>query len=322
MLHRLYAPLILLLWLASMTWLATVKVLPALRAGTPPDYQDEFAQAKNPPPVAWDLYWNDKPVGTTVSRATMSEGVPSDVRSLVRLENLKLREVLSEVLGMFSMLSAMFGNDQVRIEITIATRLRLDWAGEIEGFETSIKTADETDLLFLRGQRTPDDKLQIRLMPGGVDSSDNPALTREINLPTKTRYAESFSPRSRMLGLRVGQRWTTPVVSPLSTANAVQLVESVVERQEEIEWQGIRMNAFVVTSRYDAGSGSASRELAGSVWVGEDGVIVRQQLPLGGARIRLERTTDDRAAELANVLEAPLFDRRLHGNTRNLPSLP
>jgi hypothetical protein len=110
----------------------------------------------------------------------------------------------------------------------------------------------------------------------------------------------------------VGQRWTTPVVSPLSAGSSVRLVESHVESLETIYWRDAPVEAFKVVYRYDSGSGAAARDAVGVAWVTTDGLVIRQELPLGRARIRFERTSDERASELAAELEARLFDRHIH----------
>jgi hypothetical protein len=162
-------------------------------------------------------------------------------------------------------------------------------------------------LLFVRGQRTEDDRLRLTLVSG--DSAIE--VPQEFNLPPKARYAEAFSPRTRMQGLSVGQQWTTPVVNPLATSSSVRLVESLVESRETITWQDAPVETFVVVYRYDSGSGAAARDPVGKVWVRDDGLVLRQELPIGSARIRFERTSDERARELGVALERLPFDRQL-----------
>jgi hypothetical protein len=91
----------------------------------------------------------------------------------------------------------------------------------------------------------------------------------------------------------------------------VRLVESLVESQETITWQDEPVEAFVVVYRYDRGSGAAARQPVGRVWVRDDGVVVRQELPIGTALVRFERTSDDRARELGVALERVAFDKQL-----------
>src|SRR3954471_23377066 len=98
MTQRLYTFGIVALWLIAMGWLVSTKVLPALQQGTPPDFRDEFAKKAEapPPPVAWDLFWNDKPIGMAVSQAYSSDGEPAEFRSLVQFRQLAAHEVLHE----------------------------------------------------------------------------------------------------------------------------------------------------------------------------------------------------------------------------------
>jgi hypothetical protein len=310
MTSRLYTICVVAFWLVATGWLFTTKIWPALAQGTPPDYREEFAvkPAAPPPPVAWDLYWNEEQVGHTVSQAYASEGEPSEMRSVVEFKRLAVSEVARELLGGFSLLTqSLLGDSRVRIDVTIATRLRLDWEGELQTFETAIAAPGAIDLLLLRGARTEEDRLRLTVLTSG-DEASAVAVPQELNLPSKARFAEAFSPRTRMTGLSVGQRWTTPVVSPLSTSGSVRLVESVVEKRETITWQEQPVEAFIVVYRYDAGSGAAAREPVGRAWVRDDGLIVRQELPIGKARVQLERTSDERAVELGEALRASRFD--------------
>ena len=311
MTNRLYTFSIVAFWLVSMGWLIGTKVLPALRQGTPPDYRDEFVRSPQapPPPVAWELFWNAKPIGTSVSQAYTEGGEPAEFRSLVQFRQVEISEVLREFLGGLSSFAApLFGNERSRVDATIATKLRLDWEGELDGFDTTVRAGDSTDLILLRGKRTEEDRLQLTVISGETTID----VPQEFNLPPKSRYAEAFSPRSQMQNLTVGQRWTTPVVNPLASNNAVRLVESLVESRETITWHDVPTETFLVVYRYDSGSGASARAPVGKAWVRDDGIILRQELPIGKAKVRFERTTDDLARELGAVLDAPRFEKYLH----------
>src|SRR5207253_756081 len=104
----------------------------------------------------------------------------------------------------------LLGDASTRIDLTIATKLRLDWEGELAGFESSARTSHGLDLVFVRGSRTEDDRLRLTLVSG--DSTFD--VPQEFSLPPKSRYAEAFSPRTLMKDLSLGQKWTTPVVNP------------------------------------------------------------------------------------------------------------
>src|SRR4051794_22985326 len=98
---RPFSLLIIGFLLVFIGWLISTKVLPALQQGTPPDIREEFTKRDEapPPPVAWELFWNDKPIGTSVSQAYSDEGEPAEFRSLVQLHQLSVNEVAREFLG-------------------------------------------------------------------------------------------------------------------------------------------------------------------------------------------------------------------------------
>lgn len=302
-------------WLAAMGWLVSSKVLPALRQGEPPDYQQEFAAGptEKVQPVAWNLFWNDQPIGFTISRAYSQEDSPSEIRSLVHFENLELGQVMREFLGGMSLLSDSISDlNRLKVDLSIASRLRLDWNGELQDFETAIKASEQMELLFLRGQRTEDDRLRLSVYTGSASESETAPFSQEFNLPSKSRLTDAFSPRSQMQNLRVGQQWTTPVVSPLATTNSVQLVESLVEKRETIQWSGGDVETFVVVYRNDAGSANLSRKPLGTAWVRDDGMVLRQEVPLGSARLRMERGDEQMATKHKGLLDGAKFDRYLH----------
>lgn len=311
MTNRFYTFSIVAFWLLAMGWLIGTKVLPALQQGTPPDYRAEFVReaAGPPPPVAWELFWNEKPIGTSVSQAYTEAGEPAEFRSLVHFRQVAIGEVLREFLGGLSSFAApLFGNDRTRVDATIATKLRLDWEGELDGFDTTVRAGDSTDLILLRGKRTEEDRLRLTVISGETTID----VPQEFSLPPKSRYAEAFSPRSQMQNLTVGQRWTMPVVNPLASSDAVRLVESLVESRETITWHDVPIETFLVVYRYDSGSGASARAPVGRSWVRDDGVILRQELPIGKAKVRFERITDELAHELGTVLEASKFEKYLH----------
>ena len=160
----------------------------------------------------------------------------------MRFENIGMQEIMQELLGGMSFLThSLLGENDFKLNITLATEMQLDWEGELQNFQTCAKAEDQLDLLYLRGQRTEQDRLRISMFAGGnAEPLPVTPLSQEFALPAKAQLSDAFSPRSRMVGLRVGQKWTTPVVSPVGGTNSVRLVESLVEKLEYISMLLIR----------------------------------------------------------------------------------
>src|SRR5512137_2113364 len=101
MLGRLYHLLVVLLWLASMTWLVVEKVLPPLLGGTPPDY-DAVLAARDRAPDCWRIVWKEQTIGFAASRVIRPAGAEREMRSVVQFEKLPLEELLAELLAVFA----------------------------------------------------------------------------------------------------------------------------------------------------------------------------------------------------------------------------
>jgi hypothetical protein len=313
---RLYTLVVILFWAASAAWLFTAKILPALQRGNPPDYRQEFAASVEEKPLAvgWEMFWNRRPVGYIVSQAFGTRDEPDEIRSFVHFQKIGLQEVMRDLLGGLSFLTqSMLGSGgDVPLNLTMATKLQMNWDSELQSFQTSVQADHHLDLLLLRGHRTDNDHLRLAVFAGdAAEPMELGPLSQEIPLPEKARFSDAFSPRSRMPGLRVGQKWTTPVIVPMGGANTVRLVETLVAAEEEIRWGERTFLAYRLEYRQSGGTG-ASQQVSGLAWVTHEGLIVRQELTLGSAKLRLERMSDWQSLEHAKMLHAGTFDKYLH----------
>jgi hypothetical protein len=261
------------------------------------------------------LYWNRRDVGYVVSQAFGTKEAPDEIRTFVHFQKIGMQEVMRDLLGGFSLLSqSVLGNQDIPLNLTIATKLQMNWDSELQSFQTSVQAEQHLDLLLLRGHRTDNDRLRLAIFAG--ESSEPMSLgplSQELPLPEKARFMDAFSPRSRMNGLRVGQKWTTPVIVPMGGSNAVRLVESFVAAEEEITWNDLNITAFRLEYRQSGGTSGASQQVSGIAWVNtNDGLVVRQELTVGTAKLRLERMSDWKSLEHAKMLESVTFDRYLH----------
>ena len=94
--------------------------------------------------------------------------------------------------------------------------------------------------------------------------------------------------------------------------NSVRLVESLVEKKENITWHDEEVETFVIAYRNESVPGDSNRKPAGYAWVMTDGLVVRQELTLGNARIRLERMPAGPSEERAEILESGKFEKYVH----------
>lgn len=108
----------------------------------------------------------------------------------------------------------------------------------------------------------------------------------ELQLPPNAQISQAMSPLLALPRLRKGMRWAVTVVDPFTLAPAKVTLE--VLRREVLEWQGQRVDTYVV--KID--SGMWMRALA---WVSLDGEVLKQRTLLGLTFIK-EPVPDDKPA--------------------------
>ena len=63
------APIVIIFWCLTTSWLVVAKILPSLLPGSPPGYQALYASNNRLIPVAWTVLWKEQPIGWAVSNS-------------------------------------------------------------------------------------------------------------------------------------------------------------------------------------------------------------------------------------------------------------
>ena len=79
---------VVLLWLATMSWLITQKVVPALLVGEPPNYRTVVEAQQDDPLVGWSMSWNERKVGWAIHRTFPLPDDLTEIHSLVHFDHL------------------------------------------------------------------------------------------------------------------------------------------------------------------------------------------------------------------------------------------
>jgi len=108
---------VIVLWLATMTWLVKAKVLPTLLIGEPPSHRQILEARQNEPPVGWRLRWNHRPMGWALSITEAQPDGSTQIRSRVHFDDLPLGDMTPGWLrGLFRLL------DESRAKMETDTR--------------------------------------------------------------------------------------------------------------------------------------------------------------------------------------------------------
>lgn len=277
---------VVLFWLSSMTWLTVAKVLPPLRRGDPPSFSSIYlsTDAEALVPVGWQTSWNGRQIGWAVTRIDRSAGGAASVENRVHFDGLPLEEMAPA--WMRAVLAGVI-KPLGRLEIDATSRMEIDPLGKLSSFRSTVHVADYPDVMRVFGT-VDGSNLNLRVETASFSRSTT------WYLPADALLADELSPQSRMPNLRVGQRWTVPVYSPLRPPTSpLEILEAHVVRSEPIIWNGEALAALVVVYQTDSGAGLRSdNEPLGKLWVAPDGRVVKQEINLFGSPLAFHRLSD------------------------------
>ncbi len=292
MYSRWYNVAVVFLWLSTMSWLVTQKVLPSLLIGEPPNYQRILAAKRLTPVVAWSLAWNDRRLGWAVSSTSPGLNGLTEVNGCVHFDHLPLRDMVPGWLHEFLQPLDPMSN---RLRMDARSSLVFDPLGRLSRFESAVGFQPKEDVITLKG-KIEGPKLEITIHCGG-----GAPYELELPAPRNAMLSDALSPQSHLPGLREGQRWTVETYGTLRPPTSpIEIVHATVEAKVPVVWNGGTIHAWLVVYRSDPGSalGSAGNP-RGRLWVAPDGTVVRQEIMILNSTLTFTRLPDDEAARLA-----------------------
>lgn len=282
MANRIFVSAVVLLWLSSMTWLVSERILPSFFDGQPPIVQAyEDGQA-----VAWQVMWKNMLVGQAASLRLTGELGTTDLFNRVVLEEFPVMELAP------SWIRAAVGN-LGEMTFDVLTRVEFDPLGKFSAFNSRIKLNDMPSVLQMTG-RIEESYLNLK-----VRSSDFSHTTR-IYLPNSEVLSEALFPDANLPYLHIGRSWQEKVYSPFSSpADPVDLVQVEVVAVETIEHHAEVRRVMRVEYKSVVGSGIPEHaRTQGIAWVDpKTGDVLRRDVHLGSSKLRFERLPKEAAME-------------------------
>lgn len=260
-------------WLVSTSWLIYKDYLPRILVGEPPDWKSLTADQKALLPASWLIMVEDKPgESRVVGRATNKNSKTSD-GSTVLASSVKI-----DARGLFKNTPMAVAEST---EFQFESETRISPQGLLQQFRAAVSVRDlgEKPVLTIIGAPTQNQKIEIRFQ-----SSLSPLLNFRQILPVSSTemIRGGLEPVDWLPGLRVGQRWNTTILQPM-TARPEQ-VQSEVMAESRIFWNGNPTDVMIVEHR--AGTYKAQS------FVRRDGLVIRQQLPMPLVKMMLDREPD------------------------------
>ncbi len=288
MYSRWFSVAVIVLWLSTMSWLVTSKVLPPLLVGEPPGYGRIIEAQKLEPLVGWGLTLGGRRLGWALSTTLPLSSGATEVNSRVHFDAIPVRDVAPEWLHP---LLGLLDRKNQTLEMDAQSTLWIDALHRLSRFESAVRFAPLQDPVKLRGEVAGS---RLRLVLFADDSSH----ATEIHFPPRALLGGAFSPQTQLPGLRSGQTWTVPSYNPLRPDMPVEILQAVVEGTEPAEWGGRMEDVWLVVYRSDPGRALGPARPRGRLWVRRDGTVLKQEVLIFDSKLTFVRLPDDRAAAL------------------------
>ena len=301
MANRVFVSAVVILWLCSMTWLISDRILPSFLPGEPPPASGIQINK----PISWRVSWAGNEVGRASTVRVRGIAGTSELHNRILLNDVPLMEFAP---AWMRLALGRVGN----ITIDSSTRIEFDSLGNFSAFDSRVALNDLPSVLRITG-RLEDSYLQLRVSSGALTHST------PVFMPNSKMLNESLFPVARIPYLREGRTWREEVYSPFRTpGNPIELIQAEVMGLESMEYNGEPHRVFRVEYRDITGTGVAREARLQSVsWIEPKGEVLRRDVYMGSSQLRFERLSEDESLEVGGEL----FERILpRGPDGELPS--
>lgn len=242
-------------WLLMMSLLFERDVLPHWRQRQAPDFRTVTRSA--PVPVRWRVLQNDRRIGSVETEWKRHADGWAEFRSHIELKELPLL--------------SMFGPPGTRSDIRWKSALYVTPDGNLNRFDVTVYIGEAAPTMTVHG-RIDGELMRVQFRSGTF------AHDEQFYYEPHSLMTTALAPIDRLPHLSVGQRWQERVMNPLRAA--MESVQCEVIQEQVITWHGDPEPCFVVEAHYG--------QMKARSWVSHDGVVLRQEVPLGFTMLVLE----------------------------------
>jgi hypothetical protein len=284
--NRIFVGVVITLWAGTMSWLMVARILPPFFQGEPPKHGSLVRE-----PVCWEIQYGPRVVGYAVSQAVPGALGTTEIHSRITIDNIEIRDLAPQWMGSLV-------RNLGAVSLDIRSRFELDSLKNLTQFNTRVRLNDLTTVLRVRG-KVEGAELKLTVQSGEVT---HPVVSYPI--PSYSSLASELVPDPKMLQVYVGRTWQQEVYSPFrAPGNSLEVLQAEVVEERKIEHRGKRLNARKIEYRSLSSVGvAADNTLRAVVWVGDDGMVLRQDVHLMNVKLRFERCTEPRMLKKAAKL--------------------
>jgi hypothetical protein len=292
MANRIFVSAVVVLWLCSMTWLFTDRILPTFQGGQPPS----FETFKNGQAVAWEVEWGGENVGSAASVRAPGAGGSVELHNRIALENMPIIDLAP---AWMRMAVPSLGD----MSFDVISQIEFDSLGNFSSFSSRVILNDMPSVLKLSG-RVKDSYLRLNVISGQLP------YEVVVYLPDSKSLNEALFPGGELPYMYVGRQWQEEVYSPFrATGDPIELVHAEVVSEETLEYCNETRRVLRVEYHGMIGSGISDKARLQAVsWVEPTGDVLRRDVYLGSSKLRFNRMSDEQANKIGEQLFEDIVD--------------
>jgi hypothetical protein len=286
MANRIFVSAVVILWLCSMTWLFTDRILPTFQGGQPPSLET----FKNGQAVAWEVEWGGEKVGSAASVRVPGAGGSVELHNRIALENMPIIDLAP---AWMRMAVPSLGD----MSFDVISSIEFDSLGNFSSFNSRVILNDMPSVLKLSG-RVKDSYLRLNVISGQLP------YEVVVYLPDSKSLNEALFPGGELHYMYVGRQWQEEVYSPFrATGDPIELVHAEVVSEETLEYCGETRRVLRVEYHGMIGSGISDKaRLQAISWVEPTGDVLRRDVFLGSSKLRFNRLSNNEANKIGEQL--------------------
>jgi hypothetical protein len=292
MANRVFVLAVVVLWLCSMTWLFTDRILPTFRGGQPPSIETfEDGEA-----IAWNVEWEGKEVGKAASVRVPGASGSVELHNRISLHDMPIIDLAPAWMRM-----AVPSLGEMAFDVI--SRIEFDSLGNFTSFDSRVVLNDMPSVLKLSG-RVKDSYLRLNVISGQLP------YEVVVYMPDSKSLNEALFPGAELPYMYVGRQWQEEVYSPFrATGDPIELVQADVVSEESLEHQGETRRVLRVEYHGMIGSGLSDKARLQSIsWVEPTGTVLRRDVYLGSSKLRFNRLSDEEAVTIGEDLFQEILD--------------
>jgi hypothetical protein len=300
--YRIIQLVVCVLWLTSMVWLVSTKVLPRSVPQESPNHRLVGPGTDAlPERVRWQIEYRRQIIGTAMTTIIRpSDGSPV-VDTVVNLDQVPLGEMLEQVVGIWPLIAQAAGvyDQNLQVSLHVGTRMHFDRFGNLLFFHSDVGLDQTMDVLRVRGRMIAEDRLQLIVsagtgLPASAWGGKTDLLKHELQVSPDALIVDGLSPHPRLANLRVGQEWSMQSVRAFAPGSPLRTIRARVEREQLVAWDRDMERMHVVLMEDVSPQGlTTTHDAKVRLWVRSDGSVVRQQMELAGLVIDFQRLPDE-----------------------------